>query len=217
MRPDNESSPVPPLPAALALASLAAQSRFAGLPEKHAVSAALALYREAQRRVEDERELADLCVAYYVAPLAKLRMPKVWPASFNDFLKRAVQGKDRGERLHRFRDFLCWQVQQSPGAFGIKPVETEAKAAEKYPYRNYAEAKAAVEREKKKYVVTEATLLEIVPKLLAEYESKTYSEAEFRHRAIEFRHYWKAHTKEKKSQAGTRGAAVKAGKVSHGK
>jgi len=194
---------VPPLPAALALASLAAQSRFAGLPEKHAVSAALALYREAQRRVEDERELADLCVAYYVAPLAKLRMPKVWPASFNDFLKRAVQGKDRGERLHRFRDFLCWQVQQSPGAFGIKPVETEAKAA--------------VEREKKKYVVTEATLLEIVPKLLAEYESKTYSEAEFRHRAIEFRHYWKAHTKEKKSQAGTRGAAVKAGKVSHGK
>jgi hypothetical protein len=46
MRPDNESSPVPPLPAALALASLAAQSRFAGLPEKHAVSAALALYRD---------------------------------------------------------------------------------------------------------------------------------------------------------------------------
>jgi hypothetical protein len=196
MKLDNEAAQsARPLPHATALANLAAQSRFAGLPDKTAVNAALALHREAQRVIEHEEKLADLWRVHCVERLENLREPTGWPAKFDDLLRTIVPGKDQGERQGRFNAFLRWQIRQAPCLYGIKPVrETkDPKTGEK----------------KREYEVTDVILYEKVPKLLVEYKSKTYSKTEWRNLAGQFRFFWKRYVRQVKQRAGKKGAAAK--------
>ena len=168
------------LPTADMLASLAAQPRFEKLAGKQAALAALELWRESQAALARAQRQADLCGQHY-APLAHLRQPKTWPASFADFLKYVVQGKDTGEQLARFREFLRMKISASPQFFGVKGD------------------------------VTEAVLLDALPKVLASFQG-SYSQAAWQTLVLEFKRFWKRHKAEGKSRAGKKGAAVKLAK-----
>jgi hypothetical protein len=99
-----------PLPDTLALANLATQPRFTKLHDRAAVSAALALWREAQSLIEREGRQAKLCHEHYVAPIEKLRQPKKWPASFEVFLEYVVRG-NKAQRDERFMEFLEGKIE----------------------------------------------------------------------------------------------------------
>jgi hypothetical protein len=94
-----------PLPDANTLSILAAQVRFNSTHQFEAVRNALALWREAQSLIESQREFVALRYEGYIAPLLKIRRPRKWPASFAEFLRLVVQGKDEGEQLNRFRRY----------------------------------------------------------------------------------------------------------------
>jgi hypothetical protein len=109
----NDPEDKPPqieLPDANVLSMLAAQNRFNAKEDKSAVSAAFALWREAKWRVDHERKLAELSYQEYVAPLKKVKQPKQWPATFTDFLRLVVGGKDEGVQLNRFRRHKLFQL-----------------------------------------------------------------------------------------------------------
>jgi len=104
-----EEAPKVELPDANTLALLAAQTRFHGKEDKSAVSSALALWREAKWQIDHERKLAEL-IYEENAPLKTVRRPKQWPATFQDFLRLVVKGKDEGEQLNRFRRYKLFQL-----------------------------------------------------------------------------------------------------------
>jgi hypothetical protein len=176
----NEVETAAQQPSTNILASLAAQPRFEKLPGAQAAQAALELWHQSQAVTVREQKQVDLCRKHYVAPLEHLRPPKTRPASFEDFLKCVVQGKDEGEQLHRFREFLRWKIQRTPALYGIKGA------------------------------VTETMLLNAEQKLLADFQAAEYSPAKWQTLALEFRRYWAQHTAEVRSRAGKKGAAVKA-------
>jgi hypothetical protein len=93
------------LPDINTLSLLATQPRFHPHNDTDAIRAALALWREAKRLLDRERDLIVLRHQNYVAPLQRMKTPKQWPGSFADFLRLVVQGKDEGEQLNRFRRF----------------------------------------------------------------------------------------------------------------
>jgi hypothetical protein len=106
----EEKPPEIELPDANVLSMLAAQNRFNGKEDKPAIAAALALWREAKWRVDHERKLAELTYQEYVAPLKQIRQPKRWPATFTDFLRMVLGGKDEGVQLNRFRRYKLFQL-----------------------------------------------------------------------------------------------------------
>jgi len=93
------------LPDINTLSHLATQPRFHPHNDTDALRAALALWREAKRLLDRERNLIVARHQNYFAPLQRIKTPKQWPGSFADFLRLVVQGKDEGEQLNRFRRF----------------------------------------------------------------------------------------------------------------
>ncbi len=98
------------MPDVNALSLLATQPRFNGHNDKEAVRLALALWREAKSQLDHEREIAVRHYEHYLAPLQRIKLPKSWPASFADFLRLVVGGKDEGEQLNRFRRYLLKNI-----------------------------------------------------------------------------------------------------------
>ena len=93
------------LPDINTLSLLAAQPRFHPHNDTNALRAALALWREAKRLLDRERNLAD-AISRRDALLQRIKPPKNWSsATFKEFLHVVVQGKDEGEQLNRFRRF----------------------------------------------------------------------------------------------------------------
>ena len=93
------------------IATAAAQVRFGLLSEKKAVCVALQLYADARAVIEAEHKLADLYCEQVLKPMEKAEQPQAWPASFDDFLRLAIRGKDNSERLSRFKRFLVFNLQ----------------------------------------------------------------------------------------------------------
>ncbi len=170
-------------PTADVLAGLAAQARFAMLDSMAAAQAALALWRDAATTLAGAQRQADLCHATYVTPLAGLRQPEKWPATFDEFLKFVVRGKDAGEQLARFRQFLRMKVTADPGSYGLM-----------------------------KGKLTEAKVLDATQKLLADFQAGRYSREAWQSLALEFHRFWKRYKAELKSQAGKQGVAARAAK-----
>lgn len=94
------------LPDINTLSLLAAQPRFFNRGnDTDALRAALAVWREAKRLLDRERKLAE-AIFRRDALLQSIKSPKDWStATFAEFLHVVVQGKDKGEQLHRFRRF----------------------------------------------------------------------------------------------------------------
>ena len=94
------------LPEINTLSLLAAQPRFFNRGnDTDALRAALALWREAKRLLDRERNLAE-AISRRDALLQRIKPPKNWSsATFKEFLNVAIQGKDEGEQLNRFRRF----------------------------------------------------------------------------------------------------------------
>jgi len=87
------------------LSLLATQPRFHPHNDTNALRAALALWREAKRLLDHERNLAE-AISRRDALLQRIKPPKNWSsATFKEFLHVAIQGKDEGEQLNRFRRF----------------------------------------------------------------------------------------------------------------
>jgi hypothetical protein len=87
------------------LSFLATQPRFHPNNDTNALRAALALWREAKRLLDHERNLAE-AISRRDALLQRIKPPKNWSsATFKEFLHVAIQGKDEGEQLNRFRRF----------------------------------------------------------------------------------------------------------------
>ena len=127
-----------PLPDIQTLAALAAQPRFTRLANADAVRAALDLWQETQMLLDWKTNCADSSYRHYLAPLEKSKSPKVWPASFDDFLRCVVQGNDQGEQLNRFRRYLRRGIQTRSGLQTTK--EDEIKLLADYQNRKYDRA-----------------------------------------------------------------------------
>jgi hypothetical protein len=113
------------LPTADTLASLAAQSRFAKLPGARAAQAALELWRESQAAIAREQRQLDFCREH-------LRQPKAWPASFTEFLRCIVPGKDSGEREQHFAEFIGEKVRRSPWLHGTDSLDAKGKLTKEF-------------------------------------------------------------------------------------
>lgn len=139
------------------LAMLAAQARFATLPEADAVRAALGLRQAARDALEVARESSrQQVVAAYTLPT-----PKQLPATLADFYKLVVRGKEEKDNPPRFKRFLRFRAEGrkvevtgsrmdgqklififKPGT-GKQPPTQSAEAAEKAAERQFAEYQAA--------------------------------------------------------------------------
>lgn len=192
MKPPNANNPEEPLkvelPDANALALLAAQARFQGKEDKSAVSAALALWGEAKWRIDHERKLAELTYQEY-APLKNIKQPKQWPATFQDFLRLVVKGKDEGEQLHRFRRYKLFQIRVA------NMMRSGRNRNEEIPVGNASEEE-----------------LREIENIIASCRSDTYSKNAWNSNVLFYLKWWASEKKDVKRRAGKARAAKAEGK-----
>jgi hypothetical protein len=94
------------LPDEKTLAWLAAQPRFTKFANAvEAVEAALSLWSMAHHCLDDARERERWYAEQY-GPLDGIESPWEFPVSLDEFLRLIVPGKDQGERLGRYRQFV---------------------------------------------------------------------------------------------------------------
>jgi hypothetical protein len=104
------------LPETTVLTFLAAQPRFANLPDEQAALSALKLWRVCATVRENERVAADPHSKESMQKwidrlgLPKLPEPATWPAGYRDFYKAIIKGKDEGENQQRYKRFLRQQL-----------------------------------------------------------------------------------------------------------
>jgi hypothetical protein len=111
------------------LSMLAAQPRFTGHNESEAIRMALALWREAKRQLDREQRIAA-ARNRSLSVLQQIKHPKNLPATFKDFLRLIVGGKDEGEQLHRYRRFRVKSIREDE-AFTTGAAERQGQPTEK--------------------------------------------------------------------------------------
>lgn len=200
-----------PLPATETLALLAAQARFQMLPPKDAVEGGLELWQAAQQAISRHKGLAEAFQAHYCEPVANTDCPPSYPASFKDFLRLIVGGKDEAEQLRRFRRYLAHDCRMSEAREracelarkelienGGNPTEEQVKAL-------------AADRETKALdsVAVIETTDERVASRLSAYREKSFDESVWQSHAMRFKRWWEAEKTASKSRAGSKGGAAR--------
>jgi hypothetical protein len=96
--------PLANYPDAVTLARLVAQPRFHGKSDKEAIKAALSLLHDCQTAILVDRanwRRVEGGICY----IKSVRLPKKWPATFDDFCKLIVRARDTKENWHRLREY----------------------------------------------------------------------------------------------------------------
>lgn len=123
------------------LALIAAQPRFADMPEAFAARAALELVKRCQATIDaDNRERRDEKV--HSRQRKHIPQPDQWPASRSDFFKLIVRARDDAEAEARVKRFELWRINRNRQKWG-KPLliegTPEANGAVQDAYINYEE------------------------------------------------------------------------------
>jgi hypothetical protein len=171
-------------PDATTLATLASQPRFSKLAQAAAIKSAFLLWREAHWFVGEQKH-RDSCFSRRLAPILE-RQPRSYPATFKDFLRLVVEGKDEAKQLRRWRLFHLW-VMRCGGDFGRRGERIDTK----------------------KCPATEAELSQI-DKYISKDRNTSFTQKVWEENAWAFRRWWEAQTKEARKLAGKARAAKSA-------
>lgn len=117
------------LPEPATLANLAAQPRFAGLPENEAILAALSFFKRCAAAIDMQVIHDDI-----EQRGAELPAPEQWPAPLAEFYRLIVKGKDSADNQPRFRAFLLhqWREYSRPPSIKLGPEDVERKADKEF-------------------------------------------------------------------------------------
>jgi hypothetical protein len=121
------------LPDPSALATLAAQARFIGLPPETAAEAALDLWRRCRTVLDDESESEALRARALEIDGGAFPQPAKFPAAYEDFYRLIVKSKDKGGSQVLVKDWLVAEERNSrAGVAGSEPsLTTQEDALEK--------------------------------------------------------------------------------------
>src|SRR5262245_43340806 len=104
----------PTLPDPLALATLAAQSRFSSLTSTEAAAQALALFSECEMLIlAKSAEQSQAILSTQNVSQTAVPTPQSWPGSLNDFYRLILDCKNKADAQPRFKEFLKYGIANS--------------------------------------------------------------------------------------------------------